>query len=159
MSKILYLLPLYGGCPDYMLTALQTKQSEAMRLVTGRRWVVPGRQFVSTKELLKQCAWLSIRQLSFYTTVLTTHNTLVYQTPEVLYEKLTCGQKQTTRATTKQEIERSYVDEARLSIAATSWRWRGHQLHNKIPLKLQVEKDPKIFKLKLKSWVRENVSI
>ena len=81
MSKILYLLPLYGGCPEYMLRALQTKQSEAMRLVTGRRWVLPGRQFVSAKGLLKQCTWLSIRQLSFYTTVLTTHNTLVYQTP------------------------------------------------------------------------------
>ena len=159
MSKILYLLPLYCGCPEYMLTALQTKQSETMRLVTGRRWVVPGRKLVSTKELLKQCNWLSIRQLSFYTTVLTTHNTLVYQTPEVLYEKLTCGQKQTTRATTNQEMERSYVDEAQLSLAATSWRWRGHQLHSKIPLKMQIEKNLKIFKLQLKSWVRENVPI
>ena len=83
----------------------------------------------------------------------------MYQTPEVLYEKLTCGQKQTTRATTNQEMERSYVDEAQLSLAATSWRWRGHQLHSKIPLKMQIEKNLKIFKLQLKSWVRENVPI
>ena len=25
MSKILYLLPLYGGCPEYLLSAIQTK--------------------------------------------------------------------------------------------------------------------------------------
>ena len=43
MSKILYLLPLYGGCPEYLLSAIQTKQTEAMRQVTGRRWVIPGK--------------------------------------------------------------------------------------------------------------------
>ena len=73
MSKILYLLPLYGGCPEYLISAIQSKQTEAMRHVTGKRWVVPGRQYVSTAELLKKCGWLSIRQLSFYTTVLTVH--------------------------------------------------------------------------------------
>ena len=32
MSRILYMLPLYAGCPDYMLTGLQTKLNEAMQI-------------------------------------------------------------------------------------------------------------------------------
>ena len=36
ISRILYMLPVYGGAPEYMLDALQKKQSEAMRLVTRR---------------------------------------------------------------------------------------------------------------------------
>ena len=35
MSKILYLLPLYRGCPEYLLSAIQAKQTEALRQVTG----------------------------------------------------------------------------------------------------------------------------
>ena len=52
VSEILYLLPLYAGCPYYLLFAIQTKQTEAMRQVTGKRWVIPGREFVATVVLL-----------------------------------------------------------------------------------------------------------
>jgi hypothetical protein len=122
MSTILYILPLYAGCPEYLLTAIQTKQNEAMRQVTGRRWVVPGKQFVSTAELLKQCGWLSVHQLCFYATVLNVQKTLVHKTPEYLHDKLTGGQSQTTRVATKYHVERTCVDAARLNIASTSYR-------------------------------------
>ena len=99
MCKILYLLPLYGGCPDYLLSAIQKNETEAMRQVTGKRWVVPGRQFVSTAQLLKECGWLSVRQLSVYTTVLSVHKTIVHKIPEVLYEHLDSGRRYETRGT------------------------------------------------------------
>ena len=35
MSKILYLLPLYAGCAEYLLKAIQTKQTEAMMQKMG----------------------------------------------------------------------------------------------------------------------------
>ena len=159
MSKILYLLPLYGGCPEYLLSAIQTKQNEAMRQVTGRRWVVPGKQFVSTSDLLKQCGWLSVRQLSFYTTVLSVHNTLVHKTPEYLYNKLTGGHCQRTRAAAIYKVERTCVDEARLKIASESYRWRGHQQHSMIPTSLKDETNINYFKIRLKLWVKENISI
>ena len=38
MSYLSYLIPLYGGCPDYLLTALQTLQNRAARLVTKSSW-------------------------------------------------------------------------------------------------------------------------
>ena len=159
MSKILYLLPLYGGCPDYLLSAIQIKQTEAMRQVTGKRWVVPGRQFVSTVQLLKECGWLSVRQLSFYTTVLSVHKTLVHKTPEFLYERLTSGRRYETRGRRKHLLERTSVEEARLKVASTSYRWRGHLQHSSLPESIKEERDITIFKNRLKSWVKKNVPI
>ena len=159
MSKILYLLPLYGGCPEYLLSAIQTKQIEAMRQVIGRRWVLPGKQFVSTAELLKQCWCLSVRQLSFYTTVRKVHKTLVNETPEVIYKKLTSGRMHRTRGTGNISVKRTCVNEARLTVATSSFRWRGHQQHSSLPNDLKDELNLTVFKSRLKSWVRQNVPI
>ena len=159
MSKILYLLPLYGGCPDYLLSSIQKKQTEAMHQVTGKRLVIPGKKYVSTKHLLKQCGWLSIRQLAFYTTVLGVHKTLVFKTPEYLYEKLKSGTERITRSSRFHTVERSHVDEARLSITAASWRWRGNAHHSLLPEHLKNQSDMKKFKIELKLWVKENVLI
>ena len=52
MSKILYMLPLYCGAPAYMMKALQKQQTEALRIVTKRKWKNGGPSMVSTKELL-----------------------------------------------------------------------------------------------------------
>ena len=146
MSKILYLLPLYGGCPEYLISAIQSKQTEAMRHVTGKRWVVPGRQYVSTAELLKECGWLSVRQLNFYTTVLTVHKTIINRIPELLYEKLTSGARYKTRGASRRILERSSVEEARLTVASKSFRWRGHRQHSS----LNNEQDVTVFKSGLK---------
>ena len=159
MSKILYLLPLYAGCPDYLLCAIQTKQTEAMRQITGKRWVFPGKEFVATSVLLKECGWLSINQLSFCTTVICVHKTLVNQIQKFLYEKITSGRTYNTRGTTHQHVERTHVEEARLKLASSSFRWRGHIQHSSIPSSLQDERDMNVFKSKLKGWVQENVPI
>ena len=159
MSKILYLLPLYAGCAEYLLKAIQTKQTEAMRQVTGRRWIVPGKKYVSTVELLKECGWLSIRQLSFYTTVLSVHEALVNKTPENIYRILTSGREHVTRRAVKHPVKRTCVDEARLTMASSLYRWRGHQQHSALPDFLKDEDDLKVFKCALKSWVLENVPI
>ena len=52
ISRILYVLPPYGGAPDYMLTALQRKITAAIRIVTRRKWDVRGRCPTSTADLL-----------------------------------------------------------------------------------------------------------
>ena len=159
MSKILYLLPLYGGCPDYLLSAIQKKQTEAMRQVTGKRWEIPGKKYVSTKHLLQQCGWLSVRQLSFYTTALSVHKTLMFKTPKYLYDKLKSGTQHTTRSTRLHAVERSHVDEARLGIATSSWRWRGNTQHSLLPDHLKNENNLRTFKLGLRNWVKDNVLI
>ena len=83
----------------------------------------------------------------------------MFKTPEYLYEKLRSGTERVTRSSKLQKVERSHVDEARLSIAGTSWRWRGHSQHSGLPDYLKNEKEIRIFKLGLKNWVKENISI
>ena len=82
-------MPLYAGCPDFMLTALQNKQNEAMRLVTRRKWEVPGVRLTSTRELLRQCGYLSVRQMAYYHSVATVHKTIVHEQPEYLHKAVT----------------------------------------------------------------------
>ena len=55
ISKILYVLPLCGGAPQYMMTALQQKMTAALRNVTKKKWEVRGCRLTSTAELLNQC--------------------------------------------------------------------------------------------------------
>ena len=80
-SRIHYMLPLYCGYPDYMLSALQIKQNEAMRLVTRKKWEVAGLRLTSTRDLLRQCGYLSIRQMAYSYSVATVHKTLVHKEP------------------------------------------------------------------------------
>ena len=58
MSKLLYLIPLWGGCKEFLIKALQVVQNKAARFVANRG------QLTSTKMLLKECGWLSVAQLN-----------------------------------------------------------------------------------------------
>ena len=57
ISKLCYLIELWGGCEGYLLTSLQVIQNRAARAVTRKSW------FTSTRSLLKDCRWLSVEQL------------------------------------------------------------------------------------------------
>ena len=60
MSRIVYLIQLYGSATDYLLNSLQTLQNRAARAVTKLRWGT------RTSTLLNQVGWLSIKQLIVY---------------------------------------------------------------------------------------------
>ena len=67
MSKLVYLIHLWGSSSKYLLKSIQILQNRAARVVTGYSWWTPVRR------LLKECKWLSINQLVFYHTTLQTH--------------------------------------------------------------------------------------
>jgi hypothetical protein len=56
-------------------------QSRAARALTRKYW------FTSTRNLLKDCKWLSVRQLVFYQTVFGVHKIVVSGKPENLNKK------------------------------------------------------------------------
>ena len=66
MSKLCYLIQLWGGCEKYLVRSLQVIQNRAARAVTGQSWWTP------TRRLLQDCKWLSVRQLIFYQTAVQT---------------------------------------------------------------------------------------
>ena len=64
MSKLSYLIALWGGCGIGLKRSLQAIQNKAAQAVTRGDWSAP------SKELLRQCGWLSVNQLIFYHSVL-----------------------------------------------------------------------------------------
>ena len=58
MSKLVYLITLWGGAQKYLLKGLQLQQLTAARTVCGffSKWW-------SKKKLLDRVGWLSVRQL------------------------------------------------------------------------------------------------
>ena len=81
VSKLCYLIQLWGGTEGYLLNSLQVLQNREARAVTGLSWFTP------TRQLLKQCKWLSVRQLVFYQTVLGTHKIVTAVKPLHLRRK------------------------------------------------------------------------
>ena len=54
MSKLIYLMPVWMGCEEYLVNALQVCQNKAARFVTKLDRYTP------TKVLLQQCGWMPV---------------------------------------------------------------------------------------------------
>ena len=158
ISRLLYMLPLYAGCPEYMLTALQVKQNEAMRIVTKRRWVVPGLQYTSTRELLKQCNYMSVRQMAYFYSVAEVHKTLVHQEPEYLCQVVTAALASGVHHSyPTSEAGSRRVAPARLQLASSSFRWRASNLYARLPQTMRSEQSLKIFLKQLKKHTKAHI--
>ena len=81
MSKLIYLMPLWAGCEEYLVKILQVVQNKAARSVAKLNFSTP------IQTLLKTCGWLSVRQLMVYHSVLLLHKTLHFQAPQYLHER------------------------------------------------------------------------
>ena len=80
-SKLCYLVQLWGGTEAYLLGHLQVLQNKAARAVTGKTWFTP------TRQLLKECRWLNVKQLIFYQSVLQVHKVLLSGKPVSIRKK------------------------------------------------------------------------
>ena len=98
MSKLIQLIQLWGGAHKYLLTYLQLLQNRAARMVTKCGWFTP------TETILKQCGWLSIRQLVVYHNVLQVYKIRKTHQPEYLYNKFKSNSLQNTRLVKNQGI-------------------------------------------------------
>ena len=67
ISKLIYFIPVWMGCDDYLVNALQVCQIKAARLVTKLD------RFTPTKVLMQQCGWLSVKQLMIYHSLVLLH--------------------------------------------------------------------------------------
>jgi hypothetical protein len=92
MSKLIYLIPLWGGCEKFLIKALQIIQNKAARTVSKLGIFTP------VKVFLKQCGWLSVHQLVFFHTVVLLFKTRQNKTPKYLYEMASTELPYRTRA-------------------------------------------------------------
>ena len=88
ISKLIYLMPLWMGCEEYLVNALQVCQNKVARLVTKLD------RFTPTTVIIKQCGWMPVRQLMAYHSMVLLHKTVQNQTPTYLYNKVISGSQQ-----------------------------------------------------------------
>ena len=167
MSKLIYLMPLWSGCEDYLVKSLQVAQNKAARTVARLNIFTP------TKTLMKACGWMSVRQLLAYHSLVLLHKTMASQTPVYLYQKITSvgdfayKTRQAAACPPGFSFEVSHpIDSARirqgqgskLGLSKQGWCWKSVELYNTLPTDMRLERKMPSFKKRLKDWIRLNVS-
>ena len=148
MSKMVYLINLWGGAQQYLLRALQVQQLTAARAVCGffsYSW--------SKKKLLSRVNWLSVRQLIFFHTVLQAHKTIRTGQPRPLYNSISTDHPRNTRSAAQGLIRFDETFSAR-----TTFKYRALHWYNSGPASVK-EGSQSMVKRKLKSWIKEHVPL
>ena len=81
-SKLVFLISVWAGTEDYLLSSLRIVVNKAMRVVCN-----VGKS-VKLEELYKQTNWLSVRQSAVYHSLMAARRILCTQQPRYLYNKL-----------------------------------------------------------------------
>ena len=151
MSKLIYLIELWGGSSKYLLEALQKAQNRAARTVTKLDWSTP------VAELLKQCGWMSVHQLAVYHSMVLVFKVIQSKSPKYLHSMFSAKYNINTKQAKKEHLQQTKG--YHLEISQDSFRWRSAELYNEIPLKIRNNSSLETFKKEIKSWIKTNVSI
>ena len=153
MSKLIYLIPLWGGCEKFLIKSLQIVQNKAARAVTKMGIYTP------VQTLLRQCSWLSVNLLIFYHTTIMLFKTLQTQKPRYLHEMSSTQLNYQMRADNvgKLRVVSDSIPEQGLNWK--SYKWRSVRFWNQLPVNIRTMNNLTKFKSKLKSWVLQNIDI
>ena len=136
LSKILYLLPIYGGTDKKYMTKIQVVINDTIRFVTDMN------RCTSTRTLMESVGWLDIHELMIVHTLLMTWIIIRLKTPSYLSEKINVG-----------DDEKISTSEPRLQNTENGLRRRSIVLWNSLNLELRQEKLYPRFKKRLKIWI------
>ena len=151
MSKLIYLIQLWGGTSEYLLTFLQKIQNRAARSVTKLDW------YTSTETLLTQCGWLSVRQLIAYHSLLQVFKVKKDKFPGFLNKKFSQQFTYGTRLAAGNGIKLNKVIHTQLG--KQNFSNRTVHLWNQLPLDIRQSRTLPIFKAKLKKWTKSNIAL
>ena len=103
--------------------------------------------WTSRKRLFEQLNWLSVKQLLFYHTALTTYRIRKSKEPEYLYNQM-------SRDNFRGNL---VVPNTSLSLAKQSYCYRGAEDWNRIPHVIRNQEKLTKFKMDLRSWIFKHV--
>ena len=151
MSRLIYLIQLFGGASGYLIDALQVIQNKTARIVTRLPWGT------STRTLLNQLGWLSIRQLVVFHDLVLVYKTKKDKKPVYLYEIFSKQFGYKTRAATANKIVQSLKPESEEK--KKSFVYRSLMEWNLLPSEIKnIEKLDK-FKIEAKKWIKTNIEV
>ena len=147
MSVATYMISLWGGSEKYLVKAMQVIQNKAARYVTNVPWYTP------TRLLLKQCGWLSMKQLIFFHTAVQVWKSLASGTPVSIHNRLVF-------TSTRSRVERTLlIPVVETGLAKNSFSVRAATNWNKIPPDIRNVDTIGRFKSKLKAWIQTTIDI
>ena len=150
MSKFIQLIQLWGGAHEYLLNYLQVLQNRAARMVTKCGW------FTTTESTLRQCGWLSIRQLVVYHNVLQVYKVKKTQQPKYLYNKLSTN-VQTTRHVGNHGIRENAKFKS--DLGTRNFTFLATKQWNTLPPTIRTSSTVESFKKDVKNWIQTNIPI
>lgn len=152
-SKIQYLLPLYGGAPDYLIKSIQVQQLKAARFVCGYSSF-----YWSTEKLLRACGWLSVRQQEFDSTTLLAHKIVTTSLPHNLWSDIVQPHQVNTRAAQQGQIRFGNHFRGESELTRNSFKYRAQRYYAK--LDVSIRRQPlQTFKIKLKQFTKRNIPV
>ena len=152
-SKLIFQISLWGGAEDYLLKALQVVQNKAARFVSRRGKYTP------ITELLRQCGWLSVKQLVFYHSVLQIYKTIITTYPKYINSKLATQFPYNTRLAESDSVRMGPEFKCKLELTEKSFMSRATISYNQLPSELRKITKLEKFKNDLKEWVQSNVKL
>ena len=147
-SYLTYLIPLYGGCPDYLLNALQTLQNRAAGLLTKSSW------FTASSSMLLQVGWLSVRQLIVFHSLVLVFKAKQEKRPVYLHGQVSATFNVNTRLALNNGIRETR--RVRSNIGKQSFIPRTIIQWNSLPHNIRSIPILGQFKTRLRLWVKQN---
>ena len=148
MTYLTYLIPLYGGCPDYLLKSLQVLQNRAARLATRSAWGTAS--FI----MLQQLGWLSVRQMIVFHSLKLFYKVKLYKKPSYLYSQISHKFNANTRLGRNNGIKEHRRVKSTLPRNSCIPRTINHW--NSLPQSLRMAPNIPTFRSKLRNWVKNN---
>ena len=151
LSKLIYLIQVWGGCSEFLLSSLQILQNRAARHVTKLGWYTP------VKVLLTQCGWLSVRQLVVYHSLNLIFKTKRDKKHVYFYDKFTRRFAYSTRLASENHIK---IDtQITKALTQKNFTYKATITWNELPNEIREATSLHKFKKQVKSWIISNVPI
>ena len=147
LTYLTYLIPLYGGCPDYLLSALQVLQNRAARLATKSNWAHPP---LGCSFRVAYC----VEQTIVFQSVMLFFKAKQSTKPAYLYDQISAKFNVNTRLGTNNGIRETR--RLKSTLARKSFVPRTIGQWNRLPASIRNTSKIGKFREKLKSWVKEN---
>ena len=151
LSKLIYLIQLWGSSSQFLLNIMQRMQNKAARHVTKLD------RFTPIKVLLNQCGWLSVRQLAVYHNILQVYKVRKDKKPRYFHNKFSTQFTHKTRLLSNEGIK--YTQNITSEPGIQSFSFNAIAAWNSLPLSLKRIEKIDTFKKNAKIWIKANIAI
>ena len=138
VSRLSYIISLWGNTTENFLKKAQ------ICLNTGARFVLNCRKSTRVTDMMRDCNWLNVAELTEYHSTLQLWKVLRWETPRYLRDKFSIEEEMTVR-----------TDLPRLRLTRDAWRNETKERWNNLPYELRTETSIQKFKICLRRHLKD----